>query len=62
MPGKVSPVEEDEKEKRVENIYKEIGEFGAYQFILFLLIGSVACIPAVVAYGTSFYGAVPDFR
>ena len=57
MPGKLSLADEDENTNRVDNIYIEIGEFGVYQFILFLLIGSVASIPAVVAYGASFYGA-----
>jgi hypothetical protein len=46
MPGAVA-----EENSQSDDIYKEIGEFGYYQFFLFLLIGSVSFIPSVVAYG-----------
>jgi hypothetical protein len=40
-----------EENNPFDDIYKEIGDFGLYQFFLFLLIGSVSFIPSVVAYG-----------
>ena len=46
----------------IEEIFKQIGEFGPYQLFLFIIIGLVALVPAVIAYGFSFYGAVPNHR
>ena len=48
--------------KKIDNIFKEIGEFGVYQFILILLIGSVSFIQSFLNYGFSFYAATPEFR
>lgn len=48
--------------KKIDDIYKEVGEFGPYQLAMFCLIGITAFIPAIVGYSFSFYGAVPDFR
>jgi hypothetical protein len=50
MPGAVA-----EENSPFDDIYKEIGEFGLYQFCLFLLIGSVSFIPSVVAYGYRYF-------
>ncbi len=46
----------------IEEIYKQIGEFGPYQLFLCVLIGFVSFVPAVVAYGYSFYAATPKHR
>jgi hypothetical protein len=46
----------------VEDIFKEIGDFGPYQLFLISAISLVAIIPCLVSYGYSFYGAVPEFR
>lgn len=48
--------------KKIDDIYKEVGEFGPYQLVLFCLIGVTAFIPALVGYSFSFYAAIPDFR
>ena len=48
--------------QNMEDVFKEIGEFGPYQLMQFILIGVVAIIPSVMAYGYSFYGAVPNHR
>jgi MFS transporter, OCT family, solute carrier family 22 (organic cation transporter), member 4/5 len=48
--------------KKIDEIFKQIGEFGPYQLTLFFLIGITAFIPAIVGYSYSFYGATPDFR
>jgi hypothetical protein len=51
-----------DKQNVVEDIFKQIGDFGPYQFFLISVISAVAIIPSLVSYGYSFYGAVPDFR
>lgn len=48
--------------KKIDEIFKEIGEFGPYQLFVFVLLGVVAFIPSIVGYSYSFYGATPDFR
>jgi hypothetical protein len=46
----------------VEDIFKQIGDFGPYQLFLISAISLVAIIPSLVSFGYSFYGAVPEFR
>jgi hypothetical protein len=46
----------------VEEIFKQIGDFGPYQLFLISAISLVAIIPSLVSFGYSFYGAVPEFR
>jgi hypothetical protein len=48
--------------QKIEGIFAEIGEFGPYQLLVFVLVGITAFIPAIVGYSYSFYAAVPDFR
>jgi hypothetical protein len=48
--------------KKIDEIFKEIGEFGPYQLFVFVLLGVIAFIPSIVGYSYSFYGATPDFR
>ena len=48
--------------QKTDDIYKQIGEFGPYQLLVFILVGIIAFIPAIVGYSYSFYGAVPDHR
>jgi hypothetical protein len=39
--------------KKVEDVYREIGELGPYQLLIFVLAGVTTFIPALVGYGTS---------
>jgi OCT family organic cation transporter-like MFS transporter 4/5 len=48
--------------QKIEGIFAEIGEFGPYQLLVFILVGITAFIPAIVGYSYSFYAAVPNFR
>lgn len=48
--------------QRIEEIYKQISEFGPYQLLIFVLVGITSLVPAIVGYSYSFYGAVPDHR
>jgi len=48
--------------KKIDEIFKQVGEFGPYQCTLFFLIGITAFVPAIVGYSYSFYGATPEFR
>ncbi|RMZ96378.1 organic cation transporter -like [Brachionus plicatilis] len=45
-----------------DSIFKEIGEFGPYQFLVFALVGLVATIPGIVGFSFAFYAATPSFR
>ena len=48
--------------KKIDEIFKEIGEFGSYQLLVFILAGTTAFIPAIVGHSYNFYGATPNFR
>jgi hypothetical protein len=48
--------------KKIDEIFKEIGEFGKYQLLVFILVGTTAFIPAIVGFSYNFYGATPNFR
>ncbi len=50
------------KQNIIEDIFKQISDFGLYQFFLISIISAVAIIPSLVSYGYSFYGAMPDLR
>lgn len=52
----------NELNQKIEYVYKQIGEFGPYQFLIFVLAGTSTFIPAIVGFGPSFYAAVPSFR
>lgn len=47
---------------KIDKIYKEIGEFGPYQLLIIVLCGSSAIIPAMIAYSSEFYNAIPQHR
>lgn len=46
----------------VAKVYEVIGEIGAYQLLMFVLIGSANVIPSLVAYSHVFLVATPDYR
>ena len=46
----------------VDNLFKIVGEFSLYQFVMLVLIGLLCTIPAIVSYSFAFTGATPDFR
>ena len=48
--------------EKIENIYKEIGEFGPYQLLIFALVGIISFVPAIVGYSFGFYAATPNHR
>lgn len=48
--------------QKIDDIFKEVGEFGPYQLFVFVLVGVIAFIPSIVGYSYSFYGATPEFR
>ena len=48
--------------EKIENIYKEIGEFGRYQLLIFVLVGIISFVPAIVGYSFGFYAATPNHR
>ena len=48
--------------RELDNDFKQIGEFGIYQLLVFVLVGLTSCIPAILAYSYIFIGATPDFR
>ena len=47
---------------KTDELFKEVGEFGKYQLLVFVLVGITAFIPAFVGYSYSFYAAVPNHR
>jgi hypothetical protein len=49
-------------DQKTDELFKEVGEFGKYQLIVFVLVGITAFIPAFVGYSYSFYAAVPNHR
>lgn len=48
--------------EKIENIFKEIGEFGRYQLLIFILVGIISFVPAIVGYSFGFYAATPSHR
>ena len=48
--------------EKIENIFKEIGEFGRYQLLIFVLVGIISFVPAIVGYSFGFYAATPSHR
>lgn len=46
----------------IDDTFNKIGEFGPYQFLVLILIGLTAIIPAISAYSYVFIGASPEFR
>jgi hypothetical protein len=53
---------ESKKEKNVEDIFAQVGEFGPYQLVMFVLISITSLGICVVGFGYSIYGAVPSHR
>jgi hypothetical protein len=49
-------------DQKTDDLFIEVGEFGKYQLIVFVLVGITAFIPAFVSYSYSFYAAVPNHR
>jgi hypothetical protein len=48
--------------EKIESIFKEIGEFGRYQLLIFILVGIISFVPAIVGYSFGFYAASPSHR
>ena len=48
--------------RELDQDFKQIGEFGAYQFSIFVLVGLTSCVPALLEYSYIFIGAAPDYR
>jgi len=46
----------------VDDLFKQTGEFGLYQALVFVLVGLTACIPATLAYNYVFISGTPEFR
>ncbi len=47
---------------KLDSIFVQIGEFGLYQCLMYIIVGSTAFAAANVAFSFSFYAAVPHFR
>ncbi|RNA13310.1 organic cation transporter -like [Brachionus plicatilis] len=47
---------------KTTTLFEQVGEFGVYQLVLFLLVGLISFIPAIVGYSFSFYAATPNYR
>ena len=52
----------EEIEHDIEEIFEEVGQFGKYQFFIFILVGFTASLTALTAYSYIFVGAEPQFR
>jgi hypothetical protein len=50
------------KDRNVEDIFREVGEFGPYQLFLFFAISGVSLSVCFSGYGFTLYGAVPSHR
>ncbi len=48
--------------QKIEEIFKQVGEFGRYQLFVLILAGTISFIPAIVGYSFAFYAAIPQFR
>ncbi|RNA15634.1 Organic cation transporter [Brachionus plicatilis] len=48
--------------KKTEEIFDQVGHFGPYQLLIFILVGIIAFVPALVGFSFSFYGTVPNHR
>lgn len=46
----------------IDEIFKEIGEFGKYQLFLLVSICFISTLPAITGYSFVFSAAIPDFR
>jgi hypothetical protein len=51
-----------EPHSTLDDDFKEIGEFGLYQFVIVFLVGLTAVQLAVLDYRCFFIGATPDYR
>lgn len=47
---------------KLDEIYKQIGEIGPYQYFIIALAGLCTFVPSIVGYSFSFAAATPDFR
>lgn len=43
-------------------IFRQIGEFGVYQAVIFVIVSFIAIVPAITAYSYVYNGAAPEFR
>lgn len=48
--------------KKTEEIFDQVGHFGPYQLLIFILVGIIASVPSFVGFSYSFYGTVPNHR
>lgn len=48
--------------KKTEEIFDQVGHFGPYQLLIFVLVGVMAFVPSLVGFSFSFYGTVPNHR
>ena len=46
----------------VDSVFKDIGEFGLYQAVIFIIVSLIAVAPALTAYSYIYNGATPDHR
>ena len=46
----------------IDVIFKEVGEFGRYQLLVFILVGSIVVVCAIAAYQPVFMDATPQHR
>lgn len=51
-----------ESQDKITILFEQVGEFGLYQLVLFVLVGLISFIPAIVGYSFSFYAATPNYR
>lgn len=56
-------MEEESVNKKIDEIYKEIGEIGPYQILIVALVSCSAIVLSNADYSYNiFLGATPDFR
>ena len=49
-------------QREIDRNFKQIGEFGLYQCLIFILVGTTSFIPALLADSYVFISATPDYR
>ena len=47
---------------KIDNIFKEIGDFGPYQLFVVILCGSLGSIVAINSYSQIFFTHSPKYR
>ena len=52
----------EDLQNQLDDDFKEIGEFGKYQFVILVLVGLMACQTAVLDYAYVFISGTPQHR